>query len=111
MHHFGVSRAAVVWRLLNLGWIKSSERDELERFNLSRIERVLGYPSEPGTDEPQPDRFRAVAIEAWRAEEISLGKLAELLGRPKRELAAALTPGTRKKRRPERAPAAEPDWL
>ncbi len=111
MYHFGVSYEAVLWRLLNLGWISRDQRDQLAGISPIGLARALGYSGEPGEGEPEPDRWRTIAIEAWREGEISLGKLSELLGVPKGELRTVLTRPERRQPRPARAPAAEPDWL
>jgi Zn-dependent peptidase ImmA (M78 family)/transcriptional regulator with XRE-family HTH domain len=112
MHHFGVSYQAVLWRLLNLGWISHEERERLAGLAPGTVGRALGYGSrEPGDTESEPDRFRSVAIEAWRAGEISIGKLSELLDMPRAELRGILNHPQPEQKRPARAPAAEPDWL
>jgi Zn-dependent peptidase ImmA (M78 family)/DNA-binding XRE family transcriptional regulator len=111
MHHFGVSYDAVLWRLLNLGWITAQQRQRLSAVSATALERALGYEDEPGAAEPEPDRLRNIAIEAWRADEISLGKLSELLGVSKAELRRVLSRPERTQPRPARAPAAEPNWL
>ena len=111
MYHFSVSYDAVLWRLLNLGWITSDRRDELARISPTGLARALGYDGEPGEGEPEPDRWRTIAIEAWRDGEISLGKLSELLGISEHQLRIVLSRPERPKPRPARAPAAEPDWL
>jgi Zn-dependent peptidase ImmA (M78 family) len=112
MYHFGVSYQAVLWRLLNLGWIAHDQREHLAAVAAGTAGRALGYGSrEPGDTESEPDRFRTVAVEAWRAGEISLGKLAELLDTPRSRLRAILDRPPLEQKRPSRAPAAEPDWL
>jgi Zn-dependent peptidase ImmA (M78 family) len=112
MFDFGASYEAVLWRLLNLGWINKGDRDRLAARSWAGVGRVLGYENrEPGDTESEPDRFRSVAIEAWRADEISLAKLAELLNLPRAEVQQALPPAEITQPRPARAPAAEPDWL
>lgn len=112
MHDFGVSYEAVLWRLLNLGWISRDRREQLAVASPSALAAALGYPEEdPGASEPQPERWRTIAIDAWRAGEISLGKLSELLDVPKTELRRVLTRSEHPQPRPARAPAAEPDWL
>jgi Zn-dependent peptidase ImmA (M78 family) len=111
MYHFGVSYDAVLWRLLNLNRITRDQRDELARISPTGLARALGYDGEPGEGEPEPDRWRTIAIEAWREGEISLGKLSELLGISKHQLRSVLSRPDRPQARPARAPAAEPDWL
>lgn len=112
MFQFGVSYQAVLWRLLNLGWLTEDRRLALEGISSSGLARLLGYEGrDPGDSESEPDRFRTIAFEAWRADEISTGKLAELLGIPRNELRQLVKGLERLQRRPVGAPAAEPDWL
>jgi Zn-dependent peptidase ImmA (M78 family) len=109
--HFGASYEAVLWRLRNLRLIDQVRHQSLQSFDFVTLARALGYSQEPGSSETTPDRFRTVAIEAWRNGEISLGKLAELLETPKRDLTRLLARTEIAKPRPSHAPAAEPDWL
>lgn len=112
MFDFGVSYEAVLWRLLNLGWISADGRQRLSGVSWSALARALGYENrQPGDSETAPDRFRVVAIDAWRAGEISLGKLSELLDVPSSELRRVLSRPELQQVRPARAPAAEPDWF
>lgn len=83
-HHFGVSRSSALYRLLNLRLV-SQERFEhlraLEEGGAGRtLGRLLGLP-EPDHDELRNQyqhRFLGNALEAYRREEISRGKLQEL---------------------------------
>lgn len=110
-HHFGASYEAVLWRLRNLRLVDQERQQSIQGFNFSALAHALGYRDEPGASETAPDRFRAVAVEAWRKGEISLGKLAELLDMPKRELTKLLGRQETSQSRPSHATAAEPDWL
>jgi len=109
--HFGASYEAVLWRLRNLRLIDQERQQSLQRFDFGAFAEALGYLQEPGASETTPDRFRTVAIEAWRKGEISLGKLAELLDTPKRDLTKLLGRPESAQSRPSHAPAPEPDWL
>jgi Zn-dependent peptidase ImmA (M78 family)/transcriptional regulator with XRE-family HTH domain len=111
MHHFGVSYDAVTWRLLNLDVISRAERKALANVPTQALASALGYEDAPGADEPSPSRLRAIAVEAWRREQISTAKLAELLGLRPREIARLFGHPEPVKPRVERAPTAEPDWL
>jgi Zn-dependent peptidase ImmA (M78 family) len=86
-HDFGASYPAVVARLADLGWVDDRRRSRLER-------RARAGPSgtdgEPGDTEPEPVRFRSVAVEAWRCGRISTGKLADLLDLPEADVALLL---------------------
>ena len=79
MYRFGVSYEAVLWRLLNLGWISRRRRAELSELSPTALAADLGYPQEAGGQETRPDRFQKLALEAWRSKQISLKDLAELL--------------------------------
>lgn len=111
MHTFGASYEAVLWRLLNFKWISKSEREQLSTVPPEGLSRTLGYSSLPGENEPEPERFKSVAIQAWRQGEISTGKLAELLNVSKQEIREQLEHDDRSLRKPRRATTAEPDWF
>ena len=85
-HHFGVSRLAALYRLKTLSLLNESEFDRLkqhEEQGLGKaISDLLDLP-EPGADEVRNEfrhRFIALALEAFRREEISRQKLVELAG-------------------------------
>ena len=117
MYHFRVSYRATLWRLFNLSWITVEQRRQLEAISPGALARVLGYADhELGATEHEPDRFRGVAIKAWRVGRLSLADLARHLQLPQQEVQIALTSAERAERaeRPEpRAPRvlAEPDWF
>lgn len=112
MYHFGVSYRAVLWRLLNLGWISADQRQELDVASPTSLAKILGYGGrEPGGTEGEPERLRTIAVEAWRAGELSLGCLADIVGLSEESLRRVLPHTERSQPRPARAPAAEPDWL
>lgn len=88
-HHFGVSRLAALYRLRNLRLLSQADLDTLleeERDGRGKeIERSLGIPGfreESGKETTGPEDFRsrflALALEAYRREKISRGKLSEL---------------------------------
>lgn len=70
---FGVSYDAMLWRLVNLKIINKKER---EKFLTKSVDDVI-----PPADSVSsvPDRYRALAVEAYRRARISIGKLADLL--------------------------------
>ena len=107
--HFGASYEAVLWRLLNFRLITQEQHHEMRSADWRALANTLGYSAEPGVLETAPDRFRTIAIEAWRKAEISLDKLAKLLQLPRQDLTKLL--GTRNQSSVAHAPAAEPDWL
>jgi len=70
---FGVSYKAMLWRLVNLKVISKKER---EKFQPNAVDEVV-----PATDTlpSLPERYKALAVEAYRRAKISIGKLADLL--------------------------------
>ncbi|MDQ5932781.1 MAG: hypothetical protein QG574_65, partial [Cyanobacteriota bacterium erpe_2018_sw_21hr_WHONDRS-SW48-000092_B_bin.40] len=81
--HFGVSRPAVLYRLLNLGIITSNEQASLDQQNElagRRYAHLMGLNEDP-QDMVHLDsnhRFVGLALEALRREEISDGKFKQL---------------------------------
>jgi len=111
-YHFGVSYEAVLWRLRNLGWLDDRQRQDLAQVKPARLARLIGLRDrQPGHTESEPDRLRAVAIEAWRSGELSIDRLADLLEVVPAELNDLLVQVERTQPRPARSPAAEPEWL
>jgi Zn-dependent peptidase ImmA (M78 family)/DNA-binding XRE family transcriptional regulator len=84
---FGVSYQAMLYRLQNLRWLDRARREQLAQHQPEVLARTLGLSEERliGEVEPSDRRFPAryvyLALEAYRQGEISLGKLAELLGK------------------------------
>jgi hypothetical protein len=83
-HHFGVSRIAALYRLRNLRILSKPEFDQLKELDdLGRGEQLaehLGLP-EPNHVEAREGfqhRILGLALEAYRRDEISRGKLGEL---------------------------------
>lgn len=83
-NHFGVSYQAAAYRIRNLDWINKAECEVLlSQENLGRDYLSMLNLTDFDTHDPQPDRelrnqvaYRA--IEAYRREEISRGRLLEL---------------------------------
>jgi Zn-dependent peptidase ImmA (M78 family) len=114
MYRFGVSYEAILWRLLNLGWISSSQRQTWAKLPPIDLASTLGYDRNwrPGESEPRPDRFKKLALEAWRANRLSRKEAARaLLSVAPRSLSKALGAAGRSKSRAPRKLAAEPDWF
>lgn len=83
-HHFGVSRSAALFRLRNLRLVTEAESERLKALDDAgkgrQLTKLLGLP-EPDHAEMRDwfhHRFLALALEAYRREEISRGKLQEL---------------------------------
>ncbi len=83
-HHFGVSRIAALYRMRNLRLVTSEEFDELKQLDGAgdgrQLAEQLGLP-EADHEETRNwfrRRFLGLALEAYRREEISRGKLTEL---------------------------------
>jgi Zn-dependent peptidase ImmA (M78 family)/DNA-binding XRE family transcriptional regulator len=83
-HHFGVSRIAALYRLRNLRIISKPELDHLKELDdLGRGKQLaehLGLPEPDHTEvrERFQHRILGLALEAYRRDEISRGKLDEL---------------------------------
>lgn len=93
-HYFGVSKVAVLFRLLNLRLINQAEHKDLVSQDTEigpALLRLLGL-KESREGAPREDtmtRFLALALEALRREEISMSKfreLAEMAGLDKQEI-------------------------
>ncbi len=83
-HHFGVSRISALYRLRNLRLVTAQEFDRLKALDESgkgrQIADLLGLP-EPDHEAVRNEfrhRFLGLALEAYRRDEISRGKLEEL---------------------------------
>lgn len=82
--HFGVSRAAVCYRLLNLRLLTQGELQNLleqDKLNGRALAKIFRLDSEPA-DMSDPDhsyRFISLALEAIRRDEITLSKFKELV--------------------------------
>lgn len=86
-HHFGVSRPAALFRLRNLRLVSEPEFEHLRALDEAgkgrHLAALLGL-SEPDHMEIRNEfrhRFLGLALEAYRREEISRGKLKELAGK------------------------------
>jgi Zn-dependent peptidase ImmA (M78 family)/transcriptional regulator with XRE-family HTH domain len=83
-HHFGVSRTAALYRLRNLHLVSQAELEKLLGEEAAghgkRSARLLGLP-EPDHSAGREEfrsRFLGLALEAYRREKITRGKLREL---------------------------------
>jgi Zn-dependent peptidase ImmA (M78 family)/DNA-binding XRE family transcriptional regulator len=83
-HHFGVSRISALYRLRNLRLVTEQEFDRLKALNESgkggQLAELLGLP-EPDHEAVRNQfrhRFLGLALEAYRRDRISRGKLKEL---------------------------------
>jgi len=81
--YFGVSYEAMLWRLKTLGWCSEEQRQQLMAFQPTKVARAMGLDPDvferPSEELPLPPRYVYLAIKAYEKEEISLGKLAELI--------------------------------
>src|SRR5262249_33637148 len=84
-HHFGVSRLSALFRLRNLRLVSETEFQHLksldDRGKGKQLAEQLGLP-EPNHVEMRSEfkhRFLGLALEAFRRDELSLGKLRELV--------------------------------
>ena len=84
-HHFGVSRSAALYRLRNLRLVTGPDFDRLKALDQSgkgkELADLLGLP-EPDHQSVRNEfrhRFLGLALEAYRRDEISRGKLKELV--------------------------------
>jgi Zn-dependent peptidase ImmA (M78 family)/transcriptional regulator with XRE-family HTH domain len=82
--HFGVSRLSALFRLRNLRLLTEAEFEHLKKLDEQgkgrHLARLLGLP-EPAHLEKRSElkhRFLGLALEAYRRDEISRGKLREL---------------------------------
>lgn len=98
-HHYGVSYLATLFRLKSLSIVNSAEFDKLrekESFGRSYLELLEQFDDLEGKDNRKPDReivsqVLHLALEAYRREEVSQGKLRDLsslLGIPAKTLLA-----------------------
>lgn len=85
--YFGVSYLAMLYRLQNLRWVSEEERKHLMDYKPTQVARQLGYDveGEKEIEIPFPLRFVRLVIEAYKKDEISLGKLSELLKFPRQD--------------------------
>jgi Zn-dependent peptidase ImmA (M78 family)/DNA-binding XRE family transcriptional regulator len=85
-HHFGVSRLAALYRLKNLGFVNQGEFDTLKKQEQEGqgkdLAAFLGLlePEDEAERNQFSHRFLALALEAFRREEITRSKLCELAG-------------------------------
>lgn len=85
-HKFGVNTAAALFRLKNLGLVNEDRfrhlQDDIDRGLDKQAARLMGLDSrkETGAHQRFRHRFVGLALEAYRRERISRGKLKELAG-------------------------------
>jgi Zn-dependent peptidase ImmA (M78 family)/DNA-binding XRE family transcriptional regulator len=78
--HFGVSFPAMLWRLQNLRLITPQNREQLEVARLGGgTGRVSRVEDRPCFWYPLPERYVFLALGSYHREDISIGRLAELL--------------------------------
>jgi Zn-dependent peptidase ImmA (M78 family)/transcriptional regulator with XRE-family HTH domain len=77
--HFGVSFPAMLWRLQNLRLITPQTREQLEARPSGGTGRVSRTEDMPRYWYPLPERYVFLALGAYDRQEISIGRLAELL--------------------------------
>ena len=73
---FGVSVPALAWRLVNLGKL---QRQQAEQIIADPTRAGAGVQTGSSAERPLPDRYVTLAFKAYLEDEISIGKLAELL--------------------------------
>lgn len=80
--HFGVSGQAMSRRLVALRQLPRRVHEEFwaKHGTFKELAEALGYRVDCSSNTILPARFRYLAAKAYREEQISLGKLAELLG-------------------------------
>lgn len=84
---YGVSLMAMTLRLEALGLIPQASWDAIEesRVPVHALQREAGLSSEKESDsaEPYPERYKLLAVQAFKEEKISEGQLARLLRVPR----------------------------
>ena len=101
-HHFGTSRLAALYRMKNVGLLTQSELETLKDQETSGVgreyEQLLGLGQDDETAESEfRHRFMALALEAFRRDEITLSKLrklAEMVEVPAQDLDAVIARGS-----------------
>ncbi len=80
-HMYFVSVEAMALRLEGLGLIPRGTRDYLkeERFEVRKAAKILELPGHPVSDEPFPERYKFLAVQAYEQGKLSEGQLARLL--------------------------------
>lgn len=111
MYRFGVSYQAILWRLVNLRYMSMAERDELAEYSPTELSQRLGYTHEPGETEASPNRYRRLALDAWRGGAISDVELADVFEVSVADLAPLFGAPNASPKRSSRKPPEDPDWL
>lgn len=84
MDHFGMSAEGLLWRLHNAGLITAQQRHEALGFSVRAVARDLGIDFE--TRRRPIAQAELLALEGYRRGLLSLGRLAEVFGRPKEQM-------------------------
>jgi Zn-dependent peptidase ImmA (M78 family)/transcriptional regulator with XRE-family HTH domain len=74
--HFGMSYESMLWRLINIKMISKQEREDFARY-----QDQFAQPIPVGNEREVtlPERYKALALEAYKRTKISIGRLAEFL--------------------------------
>lgn len=72
--HYRVSYDSMLWRLVNMRVISKQERE-----NFMKYQDMFAPPQSGQAKRTLPERYQALALEAYRRMRISIGKLAEFL--------------------------------
>lgn len=80
-HLYFVSVEAMALRLEGLGLIPRGTRDYLkeERFEVRKAAQILELPRHPVTDDPYPERYKFLAVQAYELGNLTEGQLARFL--------------------------------
>jgi transcriptional regulator with XRE-family HTH domain/Zn-dependent peptidase ImmA (M78 family) len=84
MDHFGMSAEGLLWRLQNAGLITAQQRHEALGFSVRAVARDLEIDFD--VRRRPIGQAEVLALEGYRRGFVSLGKLAEVFGRPKEEM-------------------------
>lgn len=84
MDHFGMSAEGLLWRLRNADLITADQRHEALGFSVRAVARDLEIDFE--TRRRPIGQAEVLALEGYRRGLLSLGRLAEVFGRPKEEM-------------------------
>lgn len=84
MDHFGLSAEGLLWRLRNADLIRADQRHEALGFSVRAVARDLDIDLE--TRRRPIGQAEVLALEGYRRGLLSLGRLAEVFGRPKEQM-------------------------
>ncbi|MDG6998841.1 MAG: ImmA/IrrE family metallo-endopeptidase [Nitrososphaerota archaeon] len=78
--YFGVSYESLLWRMVNLKFISKQEREQFAKLQiLLEPEANLSQPDEGRERITLPEKYKALAFEAYKQAKISISKFAEFL--------------------------------